>query len=213
MQNSSDPSKEQNTSTAPVNLFSTSAQGPQDNSILGMSFKNTSSPTILDNNNCNFTKSSGIIGSIQDNSLNLYNLSFKEIIEKQTAILDDNIKEFEKSAQHVFEQDMKLIAAKTNYISIQNKIKTNTIKMDELMEALDYFAAELDKFDTKEDNYSENAKIIKEFELLCDKFYDKVENFHDENNGIMDLINENYELVEKLDSLLDDLEMKTQLIK
>ena len=40
-----------------------------------------------------------------------------------------------------------------------------------------------------------------------------MENFHDENNGIMDLINENYELVEKLDSLLDDLEMKTQLIK
>ena len=126
MQNSSDPSKEQNTSTAPVNLFSTSTQEPQDNSILGMSFKNTSSPTILDNNNYNFTKSSGIIGSIQDNSLNLYNLSFKEIIEKQTAILDDNIKEFEKSAQHVFEQDMKLIAAKTNYISIQNKIYITT---------------------------------------------------------------------------------------
>ena len=179
---------------------------------------NKSQSTILDNNKVE-TSSSGIVGSIQDSTLNLFNLTVKEIIEKQSAILDKNIAKFKESAQKVFEQDMKLMAAKTNYVNVQNKIKVNMHKMNELLDGLDYFQKELEKKLDEQGNKQTGAfekvdvntsnETIEEFEMLCDKFYEKVEGFEDENGGVLDLINENYELVEKIDGLLDNLELKT----
>ncbi|KAL6121578.1 hypothetical protein NUSPORA_01480 [Nucleospora cyclopteri] len=206
---------------------STPKTNPFDNSQLNASFtgqKETNNPfntqtaglsnttqgsTILDDNIAHTdSNASGFVSSIKDNSINLYNLTLKEIVEKQTAILDKNIKEFKKSAKEVFEQDMRLIRAKNNYIKIQNKIAQEKARMDELLEGLEFFENELDKYDLKEDNKSENAKIVHEFEQLGDKFYEQVENFHDENNGVMDLINENYDLLDQIDGRLDELEMR-----
>ncbi|ORD94546.1 hypothetical protein ECANGB1_535 [Enterospora canceri] len=217
-QNNNDPNKSgsnlfggiQQPNQSTTNNSNTNMFGSNSN-LFGAGQSQTGQTTILDNNSkTNATVSSGIVGSIQDNSLNLYNLTLKEILEKQTTILDKNITEFKKSAEQVFEQDMKLIVAKTNYVNIQEKIKKNGTKMDELIEGLDFFSAELDKLDTKEENAHENTKIIAEFEGLTDKFYEQVENFYDENGNVMDLINENYELVDKIDAMLDDLESKAE---
>ncbi|OQS55356.1 hypothetical protein EHP00_1655 [Ecytonucleospora hepatopenaei] len=181
---------------------------------------NKSRETILDSNQTQINKS-GIITSIQDSSLNLYNLTVKEIIEKQSQILDKNIQEFESSVKDVFEQDMKLIAAKTNYLKVQNKIKVNTTRINELMEGLDFFQKELEKKLEAQEKEMEKVdfessrlqttETLNDFEVVCDNFYEKIENFNDENQGVMDLINENYEYVEKIDALLDNLSYKAGL--
>lgn len=207
-----------NTSNNNLNNNMSGLFGNNNNSATSLySNPNKSTETFMDNAQTN-ADSSGIITSMQDNSLNLYNLTVKEIIEKQTTILNKNIEQFEKSVKHVLEQDMKLIAAKTNYVNVQNKLKMNTNKMNELLEGLDFFEKELTKkldaqekedgklnFDTKK---AQTAEVLDDFEFICDKFYEKVEGFEDENNGVMDLINENYEYIEKIDALLDSLSYK-----
>lgn len=146
---------------------------------------------------------SNLISSIKENSVNLYNLTLQEILDRHTMILESNIKEFEKDAEGVFERDLQLIRNKNNFISIQNKIAEENTKLDELNEALDFFEKRLEEVELGDQN--EMGRVIEDFESICDRFYKKVESFKDEQDEVLDLVNENYEIIDSIDKKLECL--------
>ncbi|ORD98938.1 hypothetical protein A0H76_1676 [Hepatospora eriocheir] len=165
-----------------------------------VTLEQNSNTTILDNN------TSAFVSSIKDSTSGLYNLSVKEIIDKQTEQLNENINRFREDAKEIFEQDMKLITLRSNYVTVQKKIEDENLKLDELLEALDYFSNELDK--KNNDSVVEEVKVedvIGTFEEISEKFTRKVETFKDENHGVLDLFNECYDLIERNDKKLDAL--------
>lgn len=144
-----------------------------------------------------------LINSIKDNSVNLYNLTLQEILDRHSIILDSNIKEFDKEAERVFERDLRLIQNKNNFIKIQNKIEEENKKLDELAEAMDFFEERLNN--TDHPGKTEMGKVVEDFENICDKFYAKVESLKDIQDDVLDLVNENYELIEQIDRKIDIL--------
>lgn len=144
-----------------------------------------------------------LISSIKENSVNLYNLTLQEILDRHTMILESNIKEFEKDAERVFERDLQLIRNKNNFISIQEKISEENTKLDELNEALDFFEKQLEDVELGEQN--EMGRVVEDFESICDRFYKKIESFKDEQDEILDLVNENYVIIDSIDKKLDCL--------
>lgn len=146
---------------------------------------------------------SNLISSIKENSVNLYNLTLQEILDRHTMILESNIREFEKDAEKIFERDLQLIRNKNNFISIQNKITEENTKLDELDEALDFFEKQLEEVELGD--RSEMGRVIEDFEYICDKFYKKVESFKDEQDEVLDLVNENYEIIDSIDKKLEYL--------
>ncbi|KAM0679624.1 hypothetical protein GINT2_002256 [Glugoides intestinalis] len=146
---------------------------------------------------------SSLIFSVKDNSINLYNLTLQEVIDRHTAILEINIKDFQKDAQEIFERDLALIKSKNNYIAIKKMIDEENIKLDELGQVLDYFELRLNEIEDAEIHGS--ARVVNDFEEITDKFYKKIEAFKDEQDEVLDLVNENYELIESIDNRLDIL--------
>lgn len=149
----------------------------------------------------NVADQSSLLSAVKDNSLNLYNLTLQEIIDRHSAILDANISEFEKDAKSVFERDLKLIRSKNNYLEVQKKIAEENSKLDELSQVLDFFSQRIDEIETGE--LSDGAKIVNDFEEICAKFYEKIESFKDDQDEVLDLVNENYEIIENIDKKLD----------
>lgn len=125
-------------------------------------------------------------------------------MDRHTLILETNVKEFEKDAERVFERDLILIESKNNFAAIQSKISEENTKLDELNEALDFFEKRLT--DSGAGNQSEMAKVVAEFEAVCDKFYKKIELFKDDQDEIIDLVNENYEIIDSIDNKLETLQ-------
>jgi hypothetical protein len=154
--------------------------------------------------NSSIANQSNLVSSIKENSVNLYNLTLQEIIDRQATILEENIREFQRDSQRVFDTDMNLIRIKNNYIETQKKIEEEGLKMDNLFEAIEYFDKQLDSLEIKES--SDMAKCVGEFEKIADKFYKSVENFKDDQDEVLDIANENYELIDLIDSKLDCLE-------
>lgn len=154
-------------------------------------------------NNSSVDSHGSLISSIKENSVNLYNLTLQEILDRHTMILENNIKEFEKDAEKVFERDLQLIRNKNNFIAIQKKIAEENTKLDELSEALDFFEKQLEEVELGEQN--EMGRVIEDFESICDRFYKKVESFKDEQGEVLDLVNEIYEIIDLTDSKLDYL--------
>ena len=144
---------------------------------------------------------SSLMMSIKDNSLNLYNLTLQEIIDRHLAILDANIKDFQKDAKAVFDRDLRLIRSKNNYLEIQKKLADETVKLDELSQVLDFFETKLGELEMGE--ISTGAQVVEDFEKICAKFYEKVESFKDEQDDVLGLVNENYEIIENIDRKLD----------
>jgi len=146
---------------------------------------------------------SSLISSMKDNSVNLYNLTLQEIIDRHASLLETNIKDFEREAQSIFERDLQLIKNKNSYISIKGKLDEENARLDELNQALDYFEEKLDGIEPG--SVSESAKVVEDFEGICDKFYKKIESFKDEQGEVLDLVNENYQIIEAIDKKLDVL--------
>lgn len=147
---------------------------------------------------------SDLMSSIRDKSINLYNLTLQEIIAAQLSILDRNIKQFRKEARTVLEQDMRLIKAKNNYVSILKNIEREEARMNELSEMMDYFEKYLDALPTG--RATEMGGCCKEFEDVCDRFYKAVEEMKDDQDEVMSIINTNYELIESIDRKMDSLD-------
>lgn len=150
-----------------------------------------------------------LMSSIKDNSVNLYNLTLQEIIDMQASTLDRNIKEFRRDAQAVFEQDMRLIRAKNHYVELQKSIERESLRMDELSELIDYLEKHLDSLPVGDE--TEVGQCVGEFEHIVDRFYDKVQRTKDEQGEVLNILNENYELIEAIDRKLDSLEDFTSL--
>jgi len=152
----------------------------------------------------NMANKSSIMESIKENSINLYNLKLREIIDMYVGMLDKNVKEFKVDAHQVFEQDMKLIRAKNEYITLQKRIDGEGRKMDELLEALEYLEGQLDEMPVGE--ATEMAKCCEEFETISETIYRKMEELRDDQNEVFDLANENYELIEQIDKKIDSID-------
>lgn len=148
---------------------------------------------------------SKLVTSMKDNTVSLYNLKLKEIIESQVQELERNIKEFRKTAQDVFEQDMKIIQAKNRYLEIKETIKREESRLMELDEGLECLEKHLDGL--PKGTTTEMGRCCEEFESICDKFYARIDSLKDEKGTIMDLINENYGYVDGIDAKLDMLEL------
>jgi hypothetical protein len=143
-------------------------------------------------------------GFRKENQIDLYNLSLEEIVNTQLEILDKNIREFKKSASEIFEQDMKLIEAKKNYMKVLECIEEEEIRMEELSEALDFVEKYMDGLNVGQD--TEMSRCCRDFERVSDLFYRKVEGFRDDQDEVMSLVNENYNLVSIIDEKLDKIE-------
>ena len=149
----------------------------------------------------NIADQSSLLSAVKDNSLNLYNLTLQEIIDRHTALLDSNIADFERDSKSVFECDLKLIQSKNNYLSIQKKIADENSKLDELSQVLDFFEQRINEIEIGE--VSDGGRIVADFEGICTKFYEKISAFKDEQDDVLDLVNENYEIIENIDKKLD----------
>lgn len=146
---------------------------------------------------------STLISSMKDNSINLYNLTLQEIIDRHSGLLEANIKAFEREAQAIFDIDLQLIKNKNSYILLKNKLDEENTRLDELNQALDYFEERLASIESG--NVPESAKVVEDFENICEKFYRKIEAFKDEQGDVLDLVNENYHIIEAIDKKLDML--------
>ncbi|ELA40912.1 uncharacterized protein VICG_02052 [Vittaforma corneae ATCC 50505] len=197
-------------STAPsVNPFGTLQQS-FDTQTPSTTLSNIETPSARDTTFGQSRKpadQSSLMSSVKDNSINLYNLTLQEAIDRHSSILETNIKDFERDAQSIFERDLQLIKNKNNYISIRNKIDEENVRLDELSQVLDYFEERLSSIEDEHRgaSVSDSAKVIEDFETICDKFYKKIESFKDEQGEVLDLVNENYQIIETIDRKLDIL--------
>lgn len=150
---------------------------------------------------------SSLMSSLKDNSVNLYNLTLQEVIDRHSSILEANIRDFERDAQSIFERDLQLIKNKNSYISIRNKIDEENVRLDELSQVLDYFEERLSSIEDEQGSgcVADSAKVVEDFEAICDRFYRKIESFKDEQGDVLDLVNENYQIIENIDKKLDIL--------
>ncbi|KAI5149538.1 hypothetical protein ENBRE01_0972 [Enteropsectra breve] len=158
----------------------------------------------LDDSEDQVENQSSLVSSIKDNSVNLYNLNLKEIVEYQVNLFDMRKREFKKDAQAVFEHDLELIKAKNNCVDIQKQLAEENLRLDELAEAIDYLEKKLEDMPVGEE--TEISRCCDEFEKICDKYYKSINGLKDDQSEIMKMINENYERMEKCDKLLDSME-------
>lgn len=176
----------------------------QNQSTAGLKGDNTSNSGIASTIGDESANHSSFISSMKDNTVNLYNLKLQEIIDMQVAALDKNTKEFKKVAQAVFERDMKLIKAKNSYLETKAAIEQEEARLDELDEGLECLSRHLDGLPTGAP--TEMGRCCDEFESVCDRFYKQLEVLKDDQDEVMDLVNENYMLIEAIDHKLDMLE-------
>lgn len=146
---------------------------------------------------------SSLVDAIRENTTDLYNSSLQTILDHFSLVLDANIREFNKDAKKVFDIDSILVESLNNYVMIKDKIAEENRKLDELSEALDFFEKKLG--DTEVGSKSEMGVAISNFEAITDKYYRTIESFKDDQDEVLDLVNEIYEIIDYSDKKIDSL--------
>lgn len=216
---------QQNSSSNLFNQQSNSVQNPQPSSNINSSFQAQATipttnpqPSIPAQNiqqpsmglkNAIPEIHSSLVDSIQENTTDLYNSSLQSILDHFTVVLETNIKEFNKDAQKVFDVDSMLVENLNNYILVRDKIAEENKKLDELSEALDFFEKKLE--DVKPGSKSKMGTVVTDFETITDKFYKAINSFKDDQDEVLDLVNEIYEIIDHSDKKLDFLQSFTTI--
>jgi len=146
---------------------------------------------------------SSLVDAIRENTTDLYNSSLQTILDHFSLVLDANIREFNKDAKKVFDTDSILVESLNNYVMIKDKIAEENRKLDELSEALDFFEKKLG--DAEVGSKSEMGVAISNFEAITDKYYRTIESFKDDQDEVLDLVNEIYEIIDYSDKKIDSL--------
>lgn len=143
-----------------------------------------------------------------EKSVSFMQMTLGEIIQQQTRKLEENIKVFKEKAKEVFEQDERIIRSLNNYKLIRSRIEEEERIIAETEENVEFFERWLCSFqkEVPEGAADELLTCIKEFERICDKYNKTLETLKDEEDEVMCLVNENYNLINMIDEKLDVLE-------
>lgn len=135
-------------------------------------------------------------------------MTLNEIIQQQTRKLEENIKTFKEKAKEVFDQDERIIRALNNYKIIKNKIDEEERIIAETEENVDFFEKWLSEFqkEVPDGTGDELLACIRELERVSDRYNKAIEALRDEEDEVMCLVNENYNLICVIDEKLDILE-------
>ena len=143
-----------------------------------------------------------------ERNVSFMQMTLGEIIQQQTRKLEENIKVFKEKAKEVFEQDERIIRSLNNYKLIRSRIEEEERIIAETEENVEFFERWLCSFqkEVPEGAGDELLTCIKEFERICDKYNKTIETLKDEEDEVMCLVNENYNLINTIDEKLDVLE-------
>jgi nuclear pore complex protein Nup62 len=143
-----------------------------------------------------------------EKGMSFIQMTLGEIIQQQTRKLEENIKMFKEKAKEVFDQDERIIKALNNYRLIRSNIDEEERAIAETEENVEFFEKWLSEFqeEVADGPGDELLECIKEFERICDKYNKTIEMLRDEDDEVMCLVNENYNLINVIDEKLDVLE-------
>ncbi|TBU14170.1 hypothetical protein CWI41_121700 [Ordospora colligata] len=143
-----------------------------------------------------------------EKGMSFIQMTLGEIIQQQTRKLEENIKMFKEKAKEVFEQDERIIKALNNYRLIGNRIDEEERAIADTEENVEFFEKWLSEFqeEVADGAGDELLECIKEFERISDKYNKTIEMLRDEDDEVMCLVNENYNLINVIDEKLDVLE-------
>jgi nuclear pore complex protein Nup62 len=148
-----------------------------------------------------------------EKSATFLQMTLGEIILHQTRKLEENIRVFKEKAREIFEQDERIIRAINNYKLIRSKIDDEEKIIAETEDNVEFFENWLMDFQKEipDGEGDELITCIKMFEDVSARFNRAVEGMKDEEDEIMCLVNENYNLISILDEKLDALESMSRL--
>jgi nuclear pore complex protein Nup62 len=146
-----------------------------------------------------------------EKSTTFLQMTLNEVIQDQTRKLEENIRMFKEKASEVFEQDERIIKAINNYRLIRSKIDNEEKIIAETEENVEFFENWLMEFqkEVPDGEGDELMTCIKMFEDVSARFNKAIEGMKDEEDEIMCLVNENYNLISILDEKLDALESRS----
>ncbi|KAG5859091.1 hypothetical protein KMI_09g15190 [Encephalitozoon hellem] len=146
--------------------------------------------------------------AVGEKGVSFMQMTLGEIIQQQTRKLEENIKVFKEKAKEVFEQDERIIRSLNNYKLIRNRIEEEERVIAETEENVEFFEKWLCNFqeEVPEGAGDELLMCIKEFERVCDKYNKTIETLKDEEDEVMCLVNENYNLITTIEEKLEILE-------
>lgn len=145
---------------------------------------------------------------VGEKGVSFMQMTLGEIIQQQTRKLEENIRVFKEKAKEVFEQDERIIRSLNNYKLIRNRIEEEERVIAETEENVDFFEKWLCNFqeEVPEGAGDDLLMCIKEFERVCDKYNKTIETLKDEEDEVMCLVNENYNLITTIEEKLEILE-------
>ncbi|CAD26092.1 NUCLEAR PORE COMPLEX PROTEIN (NUCLEOPORIN NUP116) [Encephalitozoon cuniculi GB-M1] len=145
---------------------------------------------------------------VGEKSVSFIQMTLGEIIQQQARKLEENIKVFKEKAREVFEQDERIIRSLNNYKLIRNRIEEEERVIAETEENVEFFERWLCNFqeEVPPSAGDELLTCIKEFERVCDKYNKTIETLKDEEDEVMCLVNENYNLITTIEEKLEILE-------
>ncbi|AFN84152.1 hypothetical protein EROM_111710 [Encephalitozoon romaleae SJ-2008] len=145
---------------------------------------------------------------VGEKGVSFMQMTLGEIIQQQTRKLEENIRVFKEKAKEVFEQDERIIRSLNNYKLIRNRIEEEERVIAETEENVEFFEKWLCNFQEEVPEGSEDELLmcIKEFERVCDKYNKTIETLKDEEDEVMCLVNENYNLITTIEEKLEILE-------
>lgn len=143
-----------------------------------------------------------------EKNVSFVQMTLNEIIQQQTRKLEENMRVFKEKAQEVFEQDERIIRALNNYRVIRKRIEEEERIIAETEENVEFFEKWLDSFrqEVPDVGGDELATCIKELERVSDRYNKSMCGMKDEEDEMMCLVNENYNLIKMIDEKLDVLE-------
>ncbi|KAF9762672.1 Nucleoporin [Nosema granulosis] len=141
-----------------------------------------------------------------DKSSSFVQMNLYEIIQQQVRKLEDNISDFNTKAREIFIEDEKIMKALNNYKAINTKLENEEMKITELEGRLEAFEKSLEEFSTRVPSSGDDDDLllcIKKFEEISDSYNKSIENIKDEDDEVLGLVKENYNLCSLIDDKLD----------
>lgn len=165
-------------------------------------------PNDLQSSETRLKQSTSLFNQPGEKNISFLQMTLNEIIQQQTRRLEENIRIFKQKAKEVFDQDERIIRSLNNYKLIRNKIDEEERIIAETEENVEFFEKWLSNFQSEvsEGGRDELLTCIREFERVADRYNKAIENLKDEEDEVMCLVNENYNLINIIDEKLDILE-------
>lgn len=141
---------------------------------------------------------------LKDVPVSIRQKSFGELLSFLKRQLEENVREFKKKALETFAYDEKIIKARNNYARILQMVKSETEKLNELEENVDFFLQYVRDMDKKPGEDAMN--VVREVEKLSDEVNVVLQQIKDEDNDVLELVNENMNLVRIIDERLNEMD-------